>query len=374
MTELAAWLRLTSTPGLGPSAVRALLKAFGSPEAVLGASAAALGHVVAGADVAALLEGAAEEAAELAAACDRWLQGGSAADRRGWIALGDGRYPAALLQTADPPLLLFTQGRVELLGRPALAIVGSRNATPSGIGIATAFARHLSGKGWTIVSGLALGIDAAAHQGALDADGSSIAVVGTGLDRVYPARNRALAHRLAAEGLILSEFPIGTPPLPPNFPRRNRIIAGLARGTLVVEAATQSGSLITARLAAEAGREVFAVPGSIHSPQSHGCHRLIREGAKLVETADDILDELAPATARAAPAAPPAEEPFEAASSPDPDEVLLRQLGWDPCTLDALQARTGWPTDRLQARLLELQLQARVSRLPGGLYQRVAHG
>jgi DNA processing protein len=242
-----------------------------------------------------------------------------------------------------------------------LAVVGIRNPSAQGLDNARAFARHLSEKGLTIVSGLALGIDGAAHEGALaGGDGSTIAVVGTGLDRVYPARHRDLARRIAVEGLLLSELPLGTPPLRENFPQRNRVIAGLAVGTLVVEAGLPSGSLITARLATEAGREVFAIPGSIHSPQSRGCHALIKQGAKLVESADDIWSELRPASLSA---------PCSSASDVPPDP-LLAALGEDPVTLDALVARTGWPAQRLAAQLLEFEIDGQVARLPGGLYQR----
>ncbi|MBI3369445.1 MAG: DNA-protecting protein DprA, partial [Burkholderiales bacterium] len=235
---------------------------------------------------------------------------------------------------------------------------------PQGLDNARALAAHFSRAGWTVVSGLAAGIDGAAHEGALDGPGSTVAVVGTGLDRVYPSRHRALAHRIAEQGLLVSEFPLGTPPLKQHFPQRNRIIAGLTRGTLVVEAALQSGSLITARMAAEAGREVFAVPGSIHSPQARGCHALLREGAKLVETAADVLEELGVHL----PVSPTVTAPDVAPStSVDP---VLAVLGHDPATLDALIARCGWPADRLNAHLLELELSGQVARLPGGLFQR----
>ena len=221
------------------------------------------------------------------------------------------------------------------------------------------------------MSGLALGIDGAAHAGALDGPGSTIAVVGTGPDRVYPKRHLALAHRIAAEGLLLSEYPLGTPPLPPNFPRRNRIIAGLSLGTLVVEAALQSGSLITARLALEQGREVFAIPGSIHSPQARGCHALIRQGAKLVEQASDILEELQGHPLPAPPPADPAAMEDEGNPGRDP---VLEAMGYDPVTLDALVARTGWPAAELSAHLLTLELDGAVARLPGSLFQRRGHG
>jgi DNA processing protein len=253
--------------------------------------------------------------------------------------------------------------------------VGSRHATPQGLDNARSFSAHLSQGGLTIVSGLALGIDAAAHEGGLSGRGSTIAVVGTGLDVCYPRRHAALTLRIASRGLLLSELLLGSPPLPDHFPRRNRIIAGLSGGTLVVEAAMASGSLITARQALEAGREVFAIPGSIHSPQARGCHHLIKQGAKLVETADDILQELGAAGAASPPAqaaVPPLpSQPDEpAASVPSAASALLDAMAFDPVTLDALIARTGWPAEQLQIQLLDLELDQRVQRLPGGLYQR----
>ena len=292
---------------------------------------------------------------------------GARQPERDWVALGDARYPQALLQTADPPLLLYTQGDAELLNSPCLAIVGSRNPTPQGAENARAFAEHLGRAGLTIVSGLALGIDGAAHSGALAAGTRTIAVVGTGLDRVYPRAHRELAHRIAERGLIVSEFNLGTEPLAANFPQRNRIIAGLSLGTLVVEAALESGSLITARQAVESGRDVFAIPGSIHSPQSRGCHALIKQGAKLVDDARDVLEELRWAPQRRQPAARHAAPAAEA-----PPDALLSAMGYEPVEMDQLQARTGWPTAQLSARLLELELAGRVSRLPGGRYQRAA--
>src|SRR5262245_52478736 len=274
--ELAAWLRLLLTPGIGRSAARRLLSAFGTPQGVFAASSAARAEIL-GQGV--LSEDEPPMLAAALPALASWLDAGA---QRDWVALGDPRYPRALLQTADPPLLLYTQGDTALLNSPCLAIVGSRNPTPQGAENAHAFAAHLGSAGLTIVSGLALGIDGAAHGGALAAGAATIAVVGTGLDRVYPRKHRDLAHRIAERGLIVSEFELGTPPLAANFPQRNRIIAGLSLGTLVVEAALESGSLITARHAVECGRDVFAVPGSIHSPQSRGCHALIKQGAKLV--------------------------------------------------------------------------------------------
>jgi DNA processing protein len=362
--EFDAWFRLLETPGLGREGARRLLAAFGSAAHVLAASKTALQEVV-GPSLAEALHTEPPAFAGRLQAAHAWWQGG---DGRQVLCIGDSVYPEALLQSADPPLLLYLQGDAALLKRPCLAIVGSRNASAQGVDNARAFASHLSRHGWTIVSGLAFGIDAAAHEGGLAGPGSTVAVVGTGLDRVYPARHRALAHRIAAVGLLVSEYAPGTPPLAANFPPRNRIIAGLSRGTLVVEAALQSGSLITARLAAEAGREVFAVPGSIHSPMSRGCHALIRQGAKLVESGADVLDELQPGAALAT--ALPAGRAADVRPAVDP---LLEALGHDPTTLDALCARTGWSAQELSARLLELELEDRVARLPGGLYQRRSH-
>ena len=276
------------------------------------------------------------------------------------MTLADEDYPRALLEIADPPAVLYCKGRRTLLNQPGLGIVGSRNATPQGIRDAEAFAQSLSDAGLTIVSGLALGIDAAAHRGGLAGTGSSVAVIGTGLDRIYPARNKALAHLLAESGLIISEFALGTPPLPGHFPRRNRLISGLSRGVLVVEAAPDSGSLITARVAAEQGREVFAIPGSIHSPLARGCHALIKQGAKLVESAADILDELA-WQQRLSP-------PILQESLSDP---VLDALDGSPTTLDTLAERCGLTLDALSAKLLALELEGRIASLPGGRYQKI---
>jgi len=359
--ELGAWLRLIETPGVGRESARRLLAAFGSPQAVIEAPSAARAEIVATPQAEALAQPGPATEALIDATWD-WLHADAAAPRD-VVTLGDPRYPAMLLATADPPLLLYTQGRVELLTTQAIAVVGSRNPTHQGSDNARAFANHLSDGRLTVVSGMALGIDAAAHAGGLAGSASTIAVVGTGLDRVYPRRNLALAHRIAAHGLIISEYALGTPPLAPNFPLRNRLIAGLARGTLVVEAALQSGSLITARLANEAGRDVFAIPGSIHSPQSRGCHALIKQGAKLVETAQDILEEL-----RLADPVPHANAVAGAPALADP---LIAALGFDPVTLDALVARTGFSPAALNVRLLELELDGHVARLPGQLFQRV---
>ena len=357
--EFAAWLRLLETPQVGRDSARRLLAAFGAPRAVFNAGPAAW-RDVAGELVARHLASEPPLYPERLQAALRWWTGG--ADRH-VVTLDDADYPPLLLETADPPLLLYVQGRPGLLSAAAVAVVGSRNPTPQGADNARAFAAQLCRDGLAVVSGLALGIDGAAHEGALAAGGGTVAVVGTGLDIVYPSRHLALARRIAETGALVSEFAPGTPSMAANFPQRNRIIAGLTLGTLVVEAALRSGSLITARMAAEAGREVFAIPGSIHSPQSRGCHALIRQGAKLVESAADILEELRPQR-RAVPAA--ADEP---ASETDP---LLAAMGHDPVSLDALGARTGWPAQQLSAKLLELELDGRVARLPGGLYQRHA--
>jgi DNA processing protein len=357
--ELAAWLRLTES--VGPGAARRLLAMAGSAEAVFELPAAALDQALPPRQREAFNQPP-EHLGRLIEQAGAWL----AEPGQTLLALGDPDYPPQLLATADPPLLLWLQGRRELLATPSLAVVGSRNPTAQGADNARAFSRALAREGYTIVSGLALGVDAAAHEGALDAPGATIAVVGTGLDQVYPRRNAGLAARLlAGGGLIVSEYALGMPVLPANFPKRNRIIAGLSRGCLVVEAAVQSGSLITARLAAEAGREVFAIPGSIHSPQSRGCHALIRQGAKLVESAEDVLEEL---WGQATPAAP------EIAETPHEQQALLDVMGFDPVSLDALMARSGWPAAELSAALLELELDGQIARLAGQLYQRRGRG
>ena len=366
--EFSAWLRLLDTPGVGRESARALLARFGAAEAVFGASTGARRDVV-GPVVAAALERLPEHFDARLDSGWRWLTS-AGGEPRDVIVVGDPRYPQILLESADPPLLLYARGRVELLSRPAIAIVGSRNPTPQGLENARAFASHLSRVGWVVVSGLALGIDGAAHEGALEGGAGTIAVVGTGLDQIYPLRHRALTERIAAGGLVLSEFAIGTPALPEHFPIRNRIIAGLGRGTLVVEAALQSGSLITARLAAESGRDVFAIPGSIHSPQARGCHALIKQGAKLVDSAADIVDELPALAHTEALGAIDPTAATEPAPAPRKDPIL-DALGFDPIGLDALIARTGRSAAELSARLLDLELQGRVARLAGQLFQRV---
>jgi DNA processing protein len=394
--ELGAWLRLATTEGIGNNAARKLLATLGMPAAIFAQSEAALAQLVTARQARALCTPP-PGWPDLLEKTWQWLHASDLPDgtARDLITLGDPRFPPKLLDTEDPPLMLYVVGAPALVqGHPfgesqCLAVVGSRNPTAQGADNAFQFAKALRAAGLTIVSGLALGVDAAAHEGALvdtaqgsaDASGpaATIAVVGTGLDRVYPSRHLALAHRIARHGLLVSEYPLGTPPLPGNFPKRNRIISGLSQGTLVVEAALASGSLITARLAAEQGREVFAIPGSIHAPQSRGCHALIKQGAKLVESAQDVLEECQwAAKASSAPAlaypdsegAEGAEGAQEPAASPA-ETPLLRAMGYDPVGLDALVSRTGMDTASLQVQLLELELDGAIARLPGALFQRM---
>ncbi len=351
--SLASWLRLTLTPGIGGATQRKLLTAFGLPSAIFAASRSALASVVGEKAAGHLL--ATDNHAAVANALT-WSD--KAAHRL--LCLADADYPPALLQIPDPPTLLYVRGRVELLKAAALAIVGSRNPTPQGIRNAERFAASLAEAGLTIISGLALGIDAAAHRGALGASGNTVAIIGTGIDRLYPAANQQLALEIASTGAIISDFPLGTPPVAANFPRRNRLIAGLSRGTLVVEATVASGSLITARLAAEQGREVFAIPGSIHSPQSRGCHGLIKQGAKLVESVQDVLDELCWL------------QPTVAVESAGEAHGLLQSMGFDPCSLDELAHHSGLTADAVSVMLLHLELDGQIAALPGGRYQRIS--
>lgn len=355
--DLEAWLRLSLLDGLGPQSLRKLLVARGSPRDILTASARDLAAVVPNNLVSAIRGGgAADEALDKV---EQWL----ADPANHVVTLADAEYPRALLEIADPPPLLYVKGRVELLNRPGFAIVGSRNATAQGNSNAEAFANTLSDAGLTIVSGLALGVDAAAHRGGLAGAASTIAVVGTGLDVVYPARNRELAHRIAVQGALVSEFALGIPAVASNFPRRNRLICGLSRGVLVVEAAVSSGSLITARLAADQGREVFAIPGSIHSPLAKGCHALIKQGAKLVESAQDVLEELgetAPQTAT-----------VPAAGDDGDEHPLLVHIGFDPVDTDTVQQRSGLTVAAVNMALTDLELTGQIESLPGGRWQRL---
>lgn len=375
---LEGWLRLGLAKGVGPASQRTLLAAFGLPEQIFATTRTAIVSVVGPAVADQLL---AEPDQAMITKTLVWAQ----SPGNHVLTLADPSYPQALLQIPDPPVLLFATGDPDVLQQPSVAIVGARSATPQGIANAEAFARSLGEAGLTIVSGLALGIDTAAHRGALAGGAPTIAVIGTGADRVYPARNRELAHTIAGQGVILSEFPLGTAPLPHNFPKRNRLIAGLSRGVLIVEAALGSGSLITARLASECGREVFAIPGSIHSPLSRGCHRLIRDGAKLVETAQDVLEELAglPVRERRAPSSPRPRQviqdsdsitrpsPPEAAALDDDATRLLASIGHDPVDIDTIATRSGLTLAALYAILLPLELDGHVARLPGGRFQRL---
>jgi DNA processing protein len=351
--ELASWLTLSQIPGLGNESLRQLLQAFGSPSAILSTPAATLKQIVRPAVANAIVKDPIEGALT---AVSIWLDDPS----NRIITLADAEYPQALLNIPDPPLILYVKGRLDLLNHSALAIVGSRNASTQGIRNAEAFAQAVSDEDLCVVSGMAHGIDTAAHLGGLRGRGSSIAVVGTGLDKVYPAANRNLAHQLAVEGALISEFPLGTPPLAHNFPRRNRIISGLSLGCLVVEASLQSGSLITARMALEQGREVFAIPGSIHMPQAKGCHALIKQGAKLVENPHDILDELGRYSATANPP-----------SGNLLAHPLFAHLGFDPLDIDSLSQRSGLTIEALSAILLQLELDGQVTTLAGGMYQRI---
>ena len=405
--ELRDWLRLSLTPRVGNETSRKLLAAFGLPQSIFEQSGTALRQVVTEAQANALRT----EPPMLAALLEvtwAWLQGGAeGAGVRQIVALSDADYPAALLNIEDPPLMLYLLGAGELIRKVpknvdaiedvaphsvahhlklalvnSVALVGSRNPTPQGGDNAHQFARALGEAGLCVVSGLALGIDGAAHEGALDslypgeARLATVAVVGTGLDRVYPRGHLALAHRIAQHGVLISEYPLGTPPLPANFPKRNRLIAGLAQGTLVVEAALKSGSLITARLCAEQGKEVFAIPGSIHATQARGCHALIRQGAKLVESAQDVLEELKLVPRSELATFSIAPKPIAERLEPllDSEQALLDAMGFDPVGLDALQARCDVETASLQAQLLTLELDGLVARLPGGLFQRLGRG
>lgn len=361
------WLRLCLTEGVGAATARRLLATFGLPGQLWHCGHAQLAALVGPALARRLLAPpTAAQRAQITATL-HWLQRPGHA----LVTLADAHYPAALLHIADPPPLLYLRGNPALLQAEALAVVGSRNATAQGVAHAARFSEELSRAGLTIVSGLALGIDAAAHEGGLRGSGSTVAVIGTGIDLDYPSRHRALAQRIAAQGCIVSEYALGTPPLAANFPRRNRIIAGLARAVLVVEAAAQSGSLITARMAAEQGRDVFAIPGSIHAPLAKGCHQLIRQGAKLVETTQDILEEFADrqvvVTASRGDAAPHRRDDDDPATA-----RVLATMGYDPVAADTLAGRCGLEMAALAGLLLTLELQGRIELLPGAYYRRLS--
>lgn len=356
---LLDWATLALTPGIGPNRFLQLLQRFGSASAARCASHSQLRDVLDARVLAALDSGDGERAAEAALA---WQSG----EGCHLLTLNDDDYPCQLAETGYAPPLLFARGRRELLQKPMLAIVGSRKSTVQGDDHARQFAKRLAAHGYSIVSGLADGIDAAAHEGALDEAAGTIAVIGTGIDRVYPARNRELAHRIAGQGLILSEFALGTGPLASHFPQRNRIIAGLCRGCLVVEATTNSGSLITARLALEVGREVMAIPGSILNPQTRGCHRLIKEGAKLVESVDDVLDEVG----RISLATPLPDSRQEQDHADNAGDGFLQSMGYDPIDADMLAQRLKLTAAEVYAMLLEFELAGQVENLGSGRYQR----
>jgi len=388
LDELAAWLRLQLTEGVGSATARKLLAAFGLPERVFSQGSGALREVASAAQTQALLE---EPSGFSEALRTTWAWLRADPEGRRILALGDPAYPPALLQMEDPPIMLYAMGHAgvwesgHLNALRCISIVGSRNPTPQGAANAHEFGHSFAQSGLTVVSGMALGVDGAAHLGALagssDLDPANrctatIAVVGTGLDRVYPRHHLGLAQQIAAHGLLLSEYPLGTPPLAAHFPQRNRIISGLSLGTLVVEAALKSGSLITARMALEQGRDVFAIPGSIHSTQSRGCHALIKQGAKLVESANDVLEELRCNStllgeATSASKVSYADDARDLSHLPDHQRTLLYALGFEPTSLDALQARTGIDTPQLQADLMGLELQGQVRRLAGALFQRL---
>jgi DNA processing protein len=383
--DLAAWLQLMLTDGVGTVTARDLLLRFGPPSDILSAGFSALQKCVPE-KIALALAGKPDTAMQLQ--IEKTLAW-AAEPGNHVLTLADANYPQALLSIADPPPLLYAKGRTELLSRPGVAIVGSRNATAQGMQNAERFAQTLSNAGLCVISGLALGIDAAAHAGACSASpehGSTIAITGTGLDLVYPAKHRALAHRIAEHGCLLSEYPIGTAAIASNFPRRNRLISGMSLGVLVVEAALQSGSLITARSALEQGREVFAIPGSIHSPLAKGCHQLIRQGAKLVESAQDVLEEL-----QLHALTPAAQQAVTTSTRPTPNAAVkgqrpstgvpaavdeqarqvMQAAGHDPTSVDQLAERTGLAASEIQATLLLLELDGSVERMSDGRYQKL---
>ncbi|WP_236654903.1 DNA-processing protein DprA [Burkholderia pyrrocinia] len=399
-SALRAWLQLAHAPGLAPAVLQVLLDAFGSPAALLRASDQAIAAVSSPAAAQAMRASERDDLDARTDAALAWLD----APGNALVTLNDPAYPPRLRDLHDPPPLLYVKGRLDLLHTRALAVVGSRHATPQGLADATRFARELSDAGLSIVSGLALGIDGAAHRGGLDGRSGTVAVIATGADLVYPARHRALAHEIAAHGAIVSEWPLGTPARAAHFPQRNRLIAALAIGALVVEAAPRSGSLITARLANELGRDVFAMPGSIHAPLAQGCHALIRDGAKLTAAPLDVLEEygLGEPAARAASgascsgnaganggdlretaaagimqadsvapaAAPPRIEapPLPPPSGNPSEQAVLAALGYGPVTYEWLAEHSGLPDDVLHRALLALELAGRVASLPGGRF------
>jgi DNA processing protein len=373
-TDDPHFLRLALTRGVGARTAHKLLSELNDVAAVFDASEATLSKIVGEKSARALkspLEDASQEKFDGALA---WL---THADHH-LLTWSHDAYPKALLESGDAPAAIYAKGRLDLLKRPAIAMVGSRNCSQGGADTATAFAKDFADRGIVVVSGMALGIDAASHLGALrskNADAGTIAVIGTGIDRVYPANNKTLAHSIAENGLMLSEYPLGTGPLAENFPRRNRIISGLSLGVLVVEASMQSGSLITARLAGEQGREVFAIPGSIHSTFHKGCHHLIKQGAKLVETAQDVLEELRiestpPITAASSTQSVTRLDQKATANESEKAIRLLAHIEHTPIDVDTLVTRSALPVDQVVTELTMLELQGSVEQLPGGLWQK----
>ncbi len=366
--ELKYWLALLHAPGVGSVGFNRLLKETGNPKLLFDTTGSWLAKWGVSDTLKAYLRAPDWESVELSL---NWAQ----QPDNHLITLHHPEYPPLLREIPDPPPLLFVHGDPEVLGTPQLAMVGSRNPSTPGQETAREFAYHLAASGLSITSGLAIGIDGACHSGALAADGITIAVTGTGLDRVYPASQHTLAHEIAQQGALVSEFPPGTQVRPGNFPRRNRIISGLSLGTLVVEAAEKSGSLITARLASEQGREVFSIPGSIHNPLARGCHKLIRQGAKLVETAGDILEELAPLLQELQPL-PPGNQPQTVPQQLELDQdyqLLLECMGFDPVQIDLLIARSGLTAEEVSSMLILLELEGHVSSSPGGIYCRTGN-
>ena len=364
-TDLNLWLWLNHIPGLGNAAFCQLLAKFGSPEGIFSAKLNQLREIVNDEIAQKISKGVNVDAI---APTLKWLE----KDNVHLITLADSTYPQKLLEVSNPPALLFAIGHLHWLNHPTIAMVGSRSPTPQGEKNAEDFAKSLCEQGLCVVSGMALGIDGAAHRGALKVNGATIAVVGTGLDIVYPARHRDLAHKIAERGLILSEFPLGTPSKAQNFPRRNRLISGLSLGCLVVEANIESGSLITARLAAEQGREIFAIPGSIHSPVTKGCHQLIKQGAKLVESVQDILEEINWANiANSLPSISPSGLLGDLAPNSLQVNTALDLMGFDAMSFEQLRTSTRLTTEALSAMLMLLELENKIKSLAGGHYQRL---
>ena len=361
---LTDWLTLCHAPGAGTATIQRLLENFSAPAAALKASNGELLRLGLKQPT---IDALRKPEERLITRDLEWCE----ASNNHIITCRDPAYPVLLAQLPDPPPLLYIHGDVGLLSEPQLAMVGSRNPSRSGQQTAVDFARHLASAGLVITSGLALGIDAASHQGALDANAPTIAVMGTGLDRVYPARHRDLARRIAEQGSLVSEFPLGTSPQPGNFPQRNRIISGLSLGTLVVEAAIRSGSLISARYALEQGREVFAIPGSIHNPLARGCHRLIRDGAKLVETAQDVIDELGSLAAACSALPGSGEETTRPQQLGEEYLQLLDSIDFDPTSIDQLVERSGLTPAEVSSMLLQLELSGHIASNPGGRYNRL---